>query len=208
MPGGVAPWAAYAASGPLDLQAVGSRLRAGLVPVDAPLERPSTAAVLILLFEVASAAQVMLIRRGTTLLASPGEIAFPGGRIEPGETPLEAALRETEEEIALPRDEVDVVGRLAVLEGSRRRGTIVPFVGFVGAMPAVEAHPVEVDAIITVRISDLLADGAWWEEIWSAEEAQTSNLPFFAGEHFLGDDMIWGASARMLTDLLQLIARQ
>ena len=205
-PGGRAPWAGVSGGvAPISLADLAPVLAKGLVPAGAPLERPAEAAVLIPLFEQRGVARVMLIRRGTTLGSSPGEIAFPGGRIEPGESPEEAALRETEEEIALARSQVEVIGRLPMLERSRRPGTIVPYVGLVGDMPALRAHPVEVDGILSVAVSDLLAEGAWWEEIWSPDPDDALTLAFFAGEEILGDDMIWGATARMLTDLLQMV---
>ena len=61
------------------------------------------------------AASVVLIRRAAHLRANPGEIAFPGGRIEPGEVPLQAALREAEEEVGLSPDGLEVLGELSSL---------------------------------------------------------------------------------------------
>jgi 8-oxo-dGTP pyrophosphatase MutT (NUDIX family) len=176
-----------------------------LLPADAAVEREAAAAVLVPLHEEAGETTVMLIRRGSELTSSPGEIAFPGGRIEAGESPLEAALRETEEEIGVHRSAVEVIGRLAMLERSRSPGTIVPYVGVLDTLPPLAPQPVEVDAIIGVSLASLLDDGTFWEEVWSAEAGPAVRLPFFASEETLGDDMIWGASARILTDLLLLV---
>jgi 8-oxo-dGTP pyrophosphatase MutT (NUDIX family) len=205
--GDPAQWSALAASARrgLRLDIVRRALERSLLPAHAPAERDAAAAVLVPLYEEAGETRVMLIRRGSELSANPGEIAFPGGRIETGETPFEAALRETEEEIGIPRAAVEVIGRLAMLERSRSPGTIVPYIGVLETLPPLSPQPFEVDEVLGVSLASLLADGTWWEELWSAEGGAAFRLPFFASADTLGEDMIWGASARILTDLLVLV---
>jgi 8-oxo-dGTP pyrophosphatase MutT (NUDIX family) len=205
--GDPARWSTLAASARqgLALDHVRRRLERSLLPADAPPEGEALAAVLVPLYEEAGETTVMLIRRGRELTANPGEIAFPGGRIEAGETPFDAALRETEEEIGIHRSAVEVVGRLEMLERSRSPGTIVPYVGVLASLPPLSPQPFEVDEVLGVSLASLLADGAFWEELWSADGAAAFRLPFFAGVDALGDDMIWGASARILTELLLLV---
>ena len=88
-----------------------------------------------------SPASVVLIRRAAHLRANPGEIAFPGGRIETGEVPLAAALREAEEEVALGADSLDVLGELSSLGHPLRSAPIVPFVAAARSLPFPRGEP-------------------------------------------------------------------
>ena len=106
-----------------------------------------------------SAASVVLIRRAAHLRANPGEIAFPGGRIEPGEDPLATALREAEEEVALPADAVEALGELSIVHAVRGSVAILPFVAAAPLRPALEANPAEVDCILIVPLAELVATG-------------------------------------------------
>jgi hypothetical protein len=81
----------------------------------------------------------------------------------------------------------------------------VPVVGYLAELPALTASPDEVDEILPVALGDLLAEGVYWEEIWSPEGPPPLVLPFFADPDTLGDDLVWGATARILTDLLLLL---
>ena len=84
-----------------------------------------------LFLDAAGEPSVVLTRRRDDLRRHAGEISFPGGRREPGETLLEAALREAEEEIGLPPRDVDVVGALAPVGTFVTNYAIYPFVGVI-----------------------------------------------------------------------------
>jgi 8-oxo-dGTP pyrophosphatase MutT (NUDIX family) len=151
-----------------------------------------------------SAASVVLIRRAAHLRANPGEIAFPGGRIEPGEAPLAAALREAEEEVALRRDAVDVLGELASARPLRRPVPIFPFVAAARGRPRLEANPSEVDCVLVIPLAELVAPGRYWQERWDRAGDPAMTMHFFD----LGEDVIWGATAHMLhTLVLGLLGR-
>ena len=109
---------------------------------------------------------VVLIRRAAHLRANPGEIAFPGGRIEPGEPPLAAALREAEEEVALSADAVEVLGELSSLGRPLRSAPILAFVAAARSRPVLEANPDEVDCVLLVPLAELVALGRYWQERW------------------------------------------
>jgi 8-oxo-dGTP pyrophosphatase MutT (NUDIX family) len=142
-----------------------------------------------------SPASVVLIRRATSLRANPGEIAFPGGRIETGEDPLAAALREAEEEVALRAADVDVLDRLPMLERSSGLGPVIlPFVAAAPRRPALTPNPEEVESVLIVPLAELVAPGRYWQERWDAAGAPDRTMHFFD----LGEDVIWGATARML----------
>jgi len=147
---------------------------------------------------------VLLIRRAGHLRANPGEIAFPGGRVEPGESPLAAALREAEEEVALVPESVEVLGELPTVLAARRDVPIRPFVAVAQVHPPLRANPDEVDCVLLVPLSQLMGPGSYWQEHWSRADEPTWVMHFFD----LGEDVIWGATARMLHDLfLRLFGR-
>ena len=151
-----------------------------------------------------SASSVLLIRRASHLRANPGEIAFPGGRIEPGESPLAAALREAEEEVALSPDAVEVLGELPSVLAARRDVPIVPFVAAARGPLELEANPEEVDYVLLVPLRELVAPGRYWQEKWGREGDPVWVMHFFD----LGEDVIWGATARMLYEMfLRLLSR-
>jgi 8-oxo-dGTP pyrophosphatase MutT (NUDIX family) len=141
-----------------------------------------------------SPASVVLIRRAAHLRANPGEIAFPGGRIETGEVPLAAALREAEEEVALGADSLDVLGELSSLGHPLRSAPIVPFVAAARSRLFLEANPDEVDCVLCVPLAALVAPGCYWQERWDRAGDPARTMHFFD----LGEDVIWGATAEML----------
>ncbi len=202
--GGPAPWTGRAVGG-LSLGRVVSRLTPILVPpADEPEHRPH-AAVLVPLFERAGEAVVVLIRRSLWLMSNPGDLAFPGGRLEPGERPLDAALRVAHEEVGLDPVTVSLLGRLAVVNRARSPERVVPYVGVLAAEPALSPQPGEVDAVITVSLSDLIAEGVYWEEEWQIPGDGPRRLPFFANPEALGDDVIWGMTAMILREMLTAV---
>jgi 8-oxo-dGTP pyrophosphatase MutT (NUDIX family) len=190
---------------PIALDRVAAALGSVLAP---PLEEPEHrphASVLVPLFERAGDTSVVLIRRSLLLMSSPGDLAFPGGRLEPGERALDAALREAEEEVALDPQSVSVLGRLTVVNRARGHERVVPYVGLLQTEPSLRRDPGEVDAILPVSLSDLAADGVYWEEEWQIPEEAPRRLPFFADPEALGDDVLWGMTAMVIRELLTAI---
>ncbi|HXY43573.1 MAG TPA: CoA pyrophosphatase [Acidimicrobiales bacterium] len=205
--GGVAPWARVAASDrrPIPLErAVGSLTGLLLPAAVEPRPRPQ-AAVLVPLFERAGDTAVVLIRRSLSLMSNPGDLAFPGGRLERDERAVDAALREADEEVGLSPGSVNLLGRLAVVNRTRVRERVVPYVGTMTAEPCLRAHPGEVDAVLTLSLSDLAAAGVYWEEEWTMPGQASRLLPFFADAAILGDDVIWGMTAAVLRELLTAV---
>lgn len=147
---------------------------------------------------------VVLIRRSEALRANPGEIAFPGGRIDLGETPLEAAVREAEEEVSLARDLVRPIGSMAPLRRAAHNDAIVPIVGEIDASAVLVANPAEVADVVTVALVDLVAPGAHWQERWDPAGRPAWTMQFFD----LGADVVWGATGRLLASfLLRVLGR-
>ena len=159
------------------------------------------AAVLAAFFEEDGEARVVLTRRASHLRSHTHEVSFPGGRIEEGEEPVAAALREADEEIALDTSEIDIVGFLTPISTLAATSGITPVVGFLPGRPDVDANPNEVEFVFDVSLSQLLADGVFEEERWDTPWGNDRQINFF----YLPHDIIWGATARILRELLELV---
>lgn len=158
-------------------------------------------AVLVALFEEDGETRVVLTRRAAHLRRNRGEVALPGGRIEPGEDAGQAALREAEEEVALDPRTVDLAGTLQALQTVSRTGFIQPVVGFISGRPELVANPDEVAEVFDVALSDLAAPGAMRQEMWALPDGSERAIFFFD----VCDPPVWGATARILKDLLEVV---
>ena len=157
------------------------------------------------LFDEGGEAHVILTRRSFTLRAHRGEIALPGGANDPGEDLIDTALREAHEEVGLVRSLVTPVGWLSPLVTFASGSAIWPVVARLDARPNLVADPAEVDRVFTVALSDLAEDGAFVEERWRrAERRPGADDDGFFPLYFyrVPEDVIWGATARVLTELL------
>ena len=139
---------------------------------------------------------VILTRRTDTMTRHAGQVAFPGGRIDPGDPDaIAAALREAEEEIALPRDAVRVVG-----EADRYRTVtgfeVTPVIGVVPPDLVFTPNPAEVATVFEVPLGFLLDSG---NHIEASVEWQGRNRHYY--EIFWEEHRIWGATAAMIVNL-------
>ncbi len=157
------------------------------------------AAVLVPLFEHEGEAHVLLTRRRPDLSRHAGQVSFPGGRIEAGEAPLSAALREAQEEVGLDPARVEVLGRLdetlVLVTGFR----LTPWVGLVPYPYPYTAHPAEVEAILYVSLAALVRPG-----VHRTEEREAYGDLHLIHFYDLPAVTIWGATARVLHQLLTL----
>jgi 8-oxo-dGTP pyrophosphatase MutT (NUDIX family) len=167
--------------------------------LDQPGSRP--AAVLVPLFEEAAEAHVILTRRSSALRSHTGEVSFPGGRLDGDELPLTAALREAGEEVGLDPAAVEIVGQLSPLSTFSSRSTITPFVGVIGHRPHLHPNPAEVERVFDLSLAELVSDGVYRQELWELPDVGWREMNFFE----LTGDTVWGATARMLKELLELV---
>ncbi len=156
----------------------------------------ASAAVLIAVVEHSDGPTVILTRRSDTLRKHTGQVAFPGGRCDPGETPWETALREAQEEIGLDPALVSVVG----LSTPYRTGTgfhVTPVVGFVSPGFSLTPNPDEVAAVFETPW-DFLMDLANHEE-------REGEFPTGVKRKYhaitWAEHLIWGATAGMVRAL-------
>jgi len=161
---------------------------------------PIAAAVLVPIVDHESGLTVLLTQRASTLKNHAGQISFPGGRIEPSDlNPLEAALRETEEEIGVSREYITFAGYLEpqlVLSGY----WVTPVVAFVqpGFELRLDHHEVATAFEVPLRhILDPVNHRSRTREL-GAVTVQVYDIPY-------EDHNIWGATAGMLTSLYKLL---
>lgn len=177
----------------------------GASPVDAvaPEHLPAGgfrhAAVLVPLFEKDGAAHVLLTRRTSHLKRHPGQVCFPGGRMDPDEAHLAAALREAREEIGLAPEDARVLGRLTEALVLTTPFRLTPWVASVPYPYPYAPDPGEVDEILHVPLADLLARGAHRTERRLAYGMLVDVHWFYWHE-----EAIWGATARILFELLMV----
>ncbi|MCZ4500195.1 MAG: CoA pyrophosphatase [Marmoricola sp.] len=154
------------------------------------------AAVLIPLSWDGDEPVAVFTERHADLRKHAGEISFPGGRQDPGETLAHTALREAYEEIGLDPDDVQVLGALPPLGTFASGFRIHPYVGvYVGAREWTLSER-EVAQVLEYRLSDLAAAHAS-ERLWA------KGVPLRTSTFRMGDQLIWGATARILHDFLR-----
>lgn len=174
------------------------------LPADAALTVPDTgagvpAAVLVALFEEEGESRVVLTRRSATLRRHTGQVSLPGGRIDLGEDAVAAAVREAWEEIALDPALVRPVALLRPAVAFVSGTAITPVVATLPGRPRLTPNPAEVARVFDVSLAELAA--VYREERWT--EAGVGTFPMYFFE--VAGETVWGATARMLVDLLTTV---
>jgi 8-oxo-dGTP pyrophosphatase MutT (NUDIX family) len=157
------------------------------------------AGVLVPLYLQNDEIHAVFTKRREDLRRHPGEISFPGGRREEGEDDLQVtALREAEEEIGLPREAVEIVGALQPTPTLATGYAVYPFVGLIepGHVWTPSAH--EVAEVIELSLPEL-------ERGYARRRLVRRGLPIRTDTYLVGERLIWGATARILSDLLDRI---
>jgi len=171
------------------------RVRLRTVPsksLEAPGLSLKEAAVLAPLFWRGGEPWTYLTQRPMTLRKHPGQISFPGGGRDAGDlTPLHTALRETREELGLPEAHVDVLGMLGAMP-TVTAYWVTPFVGVVPADAPLTPNPHEIEAVLEAPLWRLRREK---RRIYEAER------DVFVWDE--GRDVVWGATWRMLNQLLE-----
>nr|WP_295238224.1 CoA pyrophosphatase [uncultured Brevundimonas sp.] len=154
------------------------------------------AAVLIPIVARPEGATVLLTRRADTLARHTGQIAFPGGRLDPGETAVQAALREADEEVALDPSAVEVLG----LSDAYETGTgflVTPVIGWLGEAPVTTPSPDEVAEVFETPWDFLMDAANHRRDFYDLDEGLRRwfwAMPW-------GERYIWGVTAGILKAL-------
>lgn len=157
---------------------------------------PVPAAVLVPMVLSAEPA-ILLTKRTAHLNKHAGQVSFPGGRMDPGETPEQTALREAEEEVGLSPRYVEVVGRMAeYATGTGYR--ITPVIGLLPPGLTWRLSPNEVESVFEMPLTTLLDPAAPQRRM---REAEGNLREFWVWPH--PEHYIWGATAAILVHLAQ-----
>ena len=158
------------------------------------------AAVLVPLYEREGSLHAVFTRRHSDLRSHAGEISFPGGRRDKGDADLlGTALREAEEEIGLPPTSVRVLGALPPIPTVATNYGVYPFVGLIEPGHAWRPSAWEVDEVLELRLRDLRAAR-------TRRRLLHRGIPFRSDVYDISEHaVIWGATARIVTDLLARI---
>ncbi len=155
------------------------------------------AAVLVAIFGFPERPGLVFTERRHDLRRHAGEISFPGGRRDhPGEPLLTTALREAEEEIALAPSAVEVVGALPPIGTFVTNYKVHPFVGLIDDGLGFEPNPAEVETVLAFTVAAL-------RESFAMRRLVRRGVPFRTPTYLVDEHLIWGATARILGELLQ-----
>jgi 8-oxo-dGTP pyrophosphatase MutT (NUDIX family) len=173
-----------------------------LAPEDAltlEVRGATNAAVLVPLYLDRGRLHAVFTRRQDDLRRHPGEISFPGGRYDEGEADLrETALREANEEIGLPKSAVEIIGALQPTPTIATGYAVYPFVGLIDAGRTWKPSANEVAEVLELPLDQLLSG-------YARRRLVRRGVPIRTDTYVVGENLIWGATARILADLFDRI---
>ncbi len=157
------------------------------------------AAVLVPLFVADGELHAVFTKRREHLRRHAGEISFPGGRQDDDESDLRlTALREAEEEIGLSADAVQLIGALQPTPTIATNYAVYPFVGLIEPGHVWKPSASEVAEVLEFALPDLRAG-------YDRQRLLRRGIPFRTDVYVVGEHLIWGATARILGDLLDRV---
>lgn len=153
-------------------------------------------AVLVPLLEINDRLHIVLTRRRSDMRRHAGEISFPGGRSDPEDpTPTATALREADEELGLPPENVEVLGALPPVGTFVTNYVIYPIVGWVRRPGEWLLSPHEVDSVLELDLGALRAG-------YGQKRLVRQGFAFDTDTYTVDEHEVWGATGRILGDLL------
>ena len=167
------------------------------IPIQ-PDTKLRNAAVLIPLTYFQNEWHILFTRRTDKVESHKGQVSFPGGASDDGETPQQTALRETEEEIGVKPTDVKIIGKLnAMVTISKYR--VSPVAGIIPFPYAFKVANVEVARVFTIPLSWLANQNNFWE--FTLNDPNRSVIAY----HPFDGELLWGATARMTVNFLKTI---
>ena len=164
------------------------------------------AGALLLLYPGAQGTSIVLTQRHADLPHHGGQISLPGGGLHSGESPVEGALREAQEEIGLDPSDVRVVGSLSTLWVIVSRFVVHPIVAVAPARPAFAPAPGEVASLIEAPLAALRDPaGLKWDRRLRPQPGGQPGLPIWVPYFDVGGHQVWGATAMILGEFAALL---
>ncbi len=174
--------------------------RPGNIPFSVAESHCRKAGVLILLYPKNSRAHLLFTRRTADVLHHRGEISFPGGAREDKEDLIQAAVRETQEELTISPHDYRILGSLTPLYIPPSRFCIYPVAAGASIRPDFKPEPREVEEVIEIPLAHLLEDKNRRLEKWTIR-GETRRIPFYK----FGENKIWGATAMVLAEFIAIV---
>ena len=144
---------------------------------------------------------ILFTLRSTDLNSHSGQISFPGGRCEPGETKVQAALRETYEEIGISENHIEIIGELSELFVPPSNTIIYPYIGYIDKNNELILNKYEVEEAFFIPLDFFMNKNNVVIEEWDFQGRKV-NVPFWN----VGKKVpLWGASAMILMELVQIL---
>ena len=160
--------------------------------------------VLLLLFPEGDQLYICLTKRPQTMKHHPGQISFPGGKVEKEDRSAEmTALREAREEVGINPDAIEILGKLSDLYVEVSKFSIQPFLAWADRKPDFVVDYGEVEELILFPVSDFVAN-----EIISETELETVTGPLQIKYYPYNGEFIWGATAMILSELIEILKKQ
>ena len=173
-------------------------------PRAALANKSNAAAVLIPLFERHGGLHVVYIRRSDHVASHRGQVAFPGGRVDPVDaTLLDAALREANEEVGIHPSTVDVVGAFPTMQTTTSGIVVAPFVGVIPSDAPLKPQISEVAEIFDVPLTALRDPKFRGDYEWKSDGPASRSSKFPA--ILYGGQVIWGLTLRITLNLIELL---
>ena len=180
------------------LMAPDERIRA-LSEMDIEAKKPRWAGVMAVFYPNTNGeTTLVLILRKTYKGVHSNQVGFPGGKAETFDESIKhTALRETEEEVGLPQNEINVVKKLTKLYIPPSNFWVQPFIGYVEQTPVFTKEDAEVEAILEVPLEEFLADKSVIKQRIDTSYGTMLDVPAF----YLSEHVVWGATAMMLSEV-------
>ncbi|SDS46628.1 8-oxo-dGTP pyrophosphatase MutT, NUDIX family [Gillisia sp. Hel1_33_143] len=176
-----------------------------LKTLDIASKKPNKAGVMAIFYpNDRQVTNLVLILRKTYRGVHSNQVGFPGGRAEVFDKNMKStALRETEEEVGIPRNEVTVVKKLTKLYIPPSNFWVHPYVGLLNATPKLIKQESEVEKILEIDIDEFLDERNLISKKLSTSYAKDIDVPAFS----LNGHIVWGATAMMLSELKELLIK-
>ena len=158
------------------------------------------AAVLVLLCRTDDGWRLPMIVRPATMAQHAGQTCFPGGAQEPGESLEKCALREAEEEVALDREEVSIIGRLTTVHVFASNFVVTPLLACCQSWPELTPNPAEVQEVIRVSLDQVRQPASRGRHV-----IERGGVNFSTPHITTGGQQVWGASCMILAELIALV---